>query len=114
MMLTPEQAIKLAELGYDEECNHYYNTVTNSYQEFNSSATVKWPNTTDVLRWFRKKGYKYSIVPAILSNVVHWEVYRTPDRSGIKKAYSWEEAEYEIISKLIEIEYNEASLEKKS
>jgi hypothetical protein len=106
MILTREQAIKLAELGYDEECDYYYNTITNSYQEFSSSATVKWPNTSDVLRWFRKKGYKYSIVPAFLSNLVHYEVYTY---TGIRRTDSWEEAEYRIMSELINIEYGKLS-----
>lgn len=103
MILTPEQAIELAELGYDEECDYYYNTVTKSYQEFSSSATVKWPNIADVLRWFRKKGYKYSIIPAVLSDVVHYEIY---GNIGTNKVYSWEEAEYRIMSKLINIEHD--------
>ena len=101
MILSREQAIELAELGYDEECESYYNTVTNSYQEFSSSATVKWPGITDVLRWFRNKGYKYSIVPAVFSNVVYYEIYA---HVGKTRCESWEEAEYEIMSKLIEIE----------
>lgn len=107
MILTKEQLLILEELGYDEECNSYYNTVTNSYQEFSSSATVKWPDITDVLRWFRKKGYKYAIVPAVLSNVVYYEVY---EHIHARKAYSWEEAEYEISSKLIEIEHDKRSI----
>jgi len=106
MILTPEQAIKLAKLGYDEECNQYYNTVTNSYQEFSSSATVKWPDTSDVLRWFRKKGYKYSIVPAVLSNVVYYEIY---EHIGKTRCESWEEAEYKIMSELIQIEHDKLS-----
>lgn len=105
MILTPEQAIELAELGYDEECDSYYNTVTNSYQEFSSSATVKWPHTHEVLRWFRKKGYKYSIIPAVLSNVVHYEIYE----HGKTRCESWEEAEYKIMSELIQIEYDKTS-----
>lgn len=111
MILTPEQAIELAELGYDEECDYYYNTVTNSYQEFSSSSTVKYPWIEDVLRWFRKKSYKYSIVPAVLSNVVYYEIYEHISKT---RCESWEEAEYEIMSKLIEIEYDKTSLEKKS
>ncbi len=106
MILTPEQAVKLAELGYDEECGSYYNTVTNSYQEFSSSATVKWSNTSDVLRWFRKKGYKYSIVPALLSDKVHFDLY---GHTGIRRTDSWEEAEYKIMSELIEIEYDKTT-----
>lgn len=103
MIITIEQAIKLAELGYDEECDYYYNTVTKSYQEFSSSATIKWPDITDVLKWFRKKGYKYSIIPAVLPGVVHYEIY---GNSGANKVYSWEEAEWEIMSKLINIEHD--------
>jgi len=103
MILTKEQLLILEELGYDEECNSYYNTVTNSYQEFSSSATVKWPNITDVLRWFRKKGYKYSIVPAVLSNIVYYEIYEYESKT---RCESWEEAEYEIASKLINIEHD--------
>ncbi len=106
MTLTPEQAIKLAELGYDEECDYYYNTVTNSYQEFSSSATVKWPNTSDVLRWFRKKGYKYSIFSVIRSNLVYYEIY---EHVGSTRCENLKEAEYEIMSKLIEIEYDKLS-----
>jgi len=106
MTLTPEQAIKLAELGYDEECDYYYNTVTNSYQEFSSSATVKYPSITDVLRWFRNKGYKYSIVPALLSDKVHFDLY---GHTGIRRTDSWKEAEYRVMSELIEIEYDKTT-----
>jgi hypothetical protein len=111
MILTPEQLIQLAEVGYDEECDSYYNTVTKSYQEFSSSATVKWPDTSDVLRWFRKKGYKYSIVPAVFSNIVYYEIYAYEGKTRVE---SWEEAEYEILCKLIDIEYDKRSLEKES
>lgn len=103
MILTPEQLIKLAELGYDEGCEHYYNTVTDCFQDFSSNATVKWPDISDVLRWFRNKGYKYSITPAVLSNKVRYEIYT---HTEVIRADSWEEAEYEIMSRLIEIEYD--------
>lgn len=103
MILTPDQLIKLAELGYNEECEHYYNTITNCFQDFSSSNTVKWPDIVEVLQWFRKKGYKYSITPAVLSNKVNYEIYIHTDIISVN---SWEEAEYEIISKLIEIEYD--------
>lgn len=83
MILTIEQMFKLKEIGYDIVLEKVY--------------------VSDILRWFRNKGYKYSITPAVLSNKVSYEIYT---HTEVIKVDSWEEAEYEIMSRLIEIEYD--------
>lgn len=97
--VTISQALTLAEFGYEDVfCVLHYNTITGSYQDFPSSATVCLPNVSQALAWIRKVGnYKYSIIPEVFSDTINWSVYNV--EKG--KSYSMEQTEFDILETLI-------------
>ena len=99
-----EQALALAELGFDEPCFGYYDEGGNLYTEM--VEVLKAPLYQQAFRFFREK---HNLVFNFISyNIVkpgeyHWSITWNDEAKagGIVKTY--EEAELECLIKLIEI-----------
>ena len=75
---TYEQCVKLRELGFDYECNHYYNehkTLCNiilqgfDYIDFNAANKgLSAPTLAQAQTWLRGKGWHVGPVPMVYSS----------------------------------------------
>lgn len=67
-----EEALELKQLGFDEPCFGYYFHNNINVVEFNpngipfkhnnSNSRISAPTYSQAFRWFRKKGYRFSVI----------------------------------------------------
>jgi hypothetical protein len=113
-----ELALELKGLGFDEKCISFYDKYENlyesegyySYKENVCSDEVIAPIFAQAFRFFRDKGYSFNIVGyrSILRNLYSIEIWDGKklwfDLDSIFDSY--EDAELELLKKLIEIVKN--------
>lgn len=97
-----EIALKLRELGFDEECfRTYSSTNETSTIIFNGVNVPLWQQAFD---WFREKHNFYSFIkPLKFTNKIEFYIYED-DRTFSNSTYlTYEEARLECLKKLIEL-----------
>jgi hypothetical protein len=112
-----EQALKLKELGFDEPCLAYYNindeltfTIivsqnTNSFWLANPSNIISAPLYQQAFRWFREKGYRFTLSSDYENGIYYFDVWKS-NQFMFETDYiynTYEEAELACLKKLIEI-----------
>ena len=109
-----ELAVKLKEIGFDEECfgaYHNENYLDLESEEYDYSYAVKAPLFQQAFRWFREKHNMPCKIEASQEdfkvNVYHY-FYQIQTSShivgfGIQHNLTYEEAELACLTKLIEI-----------
>ena len=92
-----ELAVKLKELGFDEEClSYYFNKQLSFGSKTSYGEVVEAPLFQQAFRWFREK-YNLHFPIAVSDGFWFFERWRI----GVYKTY--EEAELACLTKLIEI-----------
>ena len=92
-----ELAVKLKELGFDEEClSYYFNKQLSFGSKTSYGEVVEAPLYQQAFRWFREK-YKLHYPIAVSDGVWFYDKWSL----GVYKTY--EEAELACLIKLIEI-----------
>ena len=116
--VTYELAIKLKELGFDETCCGYYDHMIKELDTISSEVCerlckhdthIKAPTFSQAFRWFREiKEVEYQITYAgakgRYNSFVGDYLY---DNNGDLKEFTYEEAEFACLEKLIEIVENQ-------
>lgn len=105
-----ELAVKLKELGFDEECfgaYHNENYLDLESEEYDYSYAVKAPLFQQAFRWFREKGYRYTIsFDSFMKNgMFYFEIWEN-GKCLFETDFdynTYEEAELACLTKLIEI-----------
>ena len=109
-----EQAVALKELGFDEMCLAWHNSIRlfiDNYDNYNSKMPFEYccslPLKQQVFRWFREK---YKLEPEIVSDMFGYVVSIVDRNKPVKIQLSpknlfqtYEEAENACIDKLIEL-----------
>ena len=113
-----EQALALKELGFDEPCLKYWNSIGEYFDQkdwFNWNQyeiIISIPLYQQAFRWFREKYSLFGCIDLHTSTPIHWYIriddiikndymYHSEDENLKFKTY--EEAELECLKKLIEI-----------
>jgi hypothetical protein len=116
-----EQALELKELGFDEACICYYDIEdiyklkpTPMKEEINSfpfnsiSTMVAAPLYQQAFRWFREKGYRFTLSSDYENGIYYFDVWKS-NQFMFETDYiynTYEEAELACLKKLIEIVKN--------
>jgi hypothetical protein len=114
--VSPEQALALQEIDFDEPCLAYWNFYTNalnynSYpRTFSSEDVIQLPLKQQVFRWFRKRKMLGEITTIDDWNFWSFQIILEDTMSAFFIAHvdsheysAYEEAEIACINKLIEI-----------
>jgi hypothetical protein len=106
-----ELALRMKQLGFDERCiMHWWKGKLSYYQMGDFSPThTPAPTFSQVFRWFREKGYRYTISSDLYEKNGRFYFDTWTDglivsmfESGFKYT-TYEEAELACLKKLIEI-----------
>ena len=119
------QALALKEIGFDEDCFGYYDTIAVTYLTYpsainknsdieNSLSISKQdknvrcsaPLYQQAFRWFREKHELHSTITSISQESWQWHITKPGESLGKlynEDFYTYEEAEQECLDKLIEI-----------
>ena len=112
------EALALKELGFDELCFGYYNTMgfNKNFNIKNSNNLIEsenikgnWctvPTFSQAFRWFREKYKLHSTITSISQESWQWHITKPGESLGKlynEDFYTYEEAELACLKKLIEI-----------
>lgn len=104
-----EQAVALKELGFDEMCFGFYNSISfisskcKNSEPWMGNEVVAGPLKQQVFRWFREK-YDYVAYVRANESSYCWCIQHQKTVRGLYDQYnSYEEAENNCISKLLEL-----------
>lgn len=102
------ESLELKELGFDEPCFGYYDEGGNLYTEM--IEVLKAPLYQQTFRWFREKHGLYSWTTMELGNKSTFCWVLSGEHTSTQYAayfHTYEEAELECLTKLIEIIKND-------
>lgn len=105
-----EQALSLKELGFDEECmSYYFNGKLMFGFKTSYGEVINAPLYQQAFRWFRENKKLISTLTHSYGNIWSYEIiefYTQESIAGVIEGIwfnSYEEAELELLKKLIEI-----------
>ena len=102
-----ELAVKLKELGFDEEClSYYFNKQLSFGSKTSYGEVVEAPLYQQAFRWFREKYELYSTIMFRVSmedNNEYWDWLIKGEEVVYRHFKTYEEAELACLNKLIEI-----------